>query len=347
MKQFHCKQCHESWPTNKNQCLTCAKDKNGLFTEQNGMIPLLDKLPTQIQKDLENLTQIEEMLISPIVPIMSVYRLSGGRLINSGYCASFAQDIQPICDQLPKLPSQVSLIVIQKKNKENINKDFICDRYRLERVLRFFIANNKIWQRLNITINFDNLNSLPEHGVPAGLNIIYENEQENDPQQEKGPEIIENEEEINEEEENINHAYIEVDIEQAQQIDKVKAKINIPVNKNNNAINEFDYDGILTLAFPKLFPLGYGDPTNKERLIHVDETEAYRHLMKYLCKNTNGDYYYPFAQHPRFLFYAADRLRRHRTLVQSRVYLKNNPNDAALTIKELKEIIDSRDCKYK
>ena len=62
------------------------------------MIPLLDELPLQIQKDFEEMTQIEEMLISPIVPIMSVYRLSGGQLVNSGYCASFALwavDVEP------------------------------------------------------------------------------------------------------------------------------------------------------------------------------------------------------------------------------------------------------------
>ena len=91
------------------------------------MIPLLDELPLQIQKDFEEMTQIEEMLISPIVPIMSVYRLSGGQLVNSGYCASFAQDVQPICDTLPKLASEISLIVIQKKNKENTKISFVIE----------------------------------------------------------------------------------------------------------------------------------------------------------------------------------------------------------------------------
>ena len=68
-------------------------------------------------------------------------------------------------------------------------------------------------------------------------------------------------------------------------------------------------------------------------------------MIKYACKNSEGDFYYPFAEHPRFLFYAYDRLRRHRTLDQSKVYLKQNPQDAALTIDELKEIINSNDSK--
>jgi hypothetical protein len=222
------------------------------------MIPLFDQLPNQIQKDLEEMTQIEEMLIAPIMPIMSVYRLSGGRLINSGYCASFSQDIQPICDQLPKLPKDISLIVVQKKTKENSNKDFICNRYRLERILRFIIANNKVWQRKGIAISMDNLNALPLNGVPEGLNVVWENEEEPEiPQRDNGPVITENiDHQVDDEEESINHAYIEVDFEEAQQIDKIKTKINIPINQENKAINEFDYDGILTLAFPKLFPIG-------------------------------------------------------------------------------------------
>jgi hypothetical protein len=73
-------------------------------------------------------SSLEEMLISQFCPMMSVYRLSSGHLVNSGYCASFVQDIQPIVDQLPKLAKDVSIIVIQKKNKLNENKDFNCNR---------------------------------------------------------------------------------------------------------------------------------------------------------------------------------------------------------------------------
>ena len=63
--------------------------------------------------------------------------------------------------------------------------------------------------------------------------------------------------------------------------------------------------------------------------------------MKYACKDSKGNYYYPFAQHPRFKFWCYDRLRRHRSLEQSKVYMKQNPNDANLTIRELKALINS------
>ena len=52
------------------------------------MCPEIDKvfdedIPT-IKDDFENLTMVEEMLISPILAIMSVYRLSGGQLLSRG-----------------------------------------------------------------------------------------------------------------------------------------------------------------------------------------------------------------------------------------------------------------------
>jgi hypothetical protein len=66
--------------------------------------------------------------------------------------------------------------------------------------------------------------------------------------------------------------------------------------------------------------------------------------MKYatLSASTNK-FYYPFAQHQRFKFWFYDRIRRHRTLDQSKVYLKQNPQDANLTIEELKSSIRSGD----
>jgi hypothetical protein len=45
------------------------------------MIPLIDMLPIDIQIEFEKLTMVEEILISPILAIMSIYRLPNGALI--------------------------------------------------------------------------------------------------------------------------------------------------------------------------------------------------------------------------------------------------------------------------
>ena len=107
-------------------------------------------------------------------------------------------------------------------------------------------------------------------------------------------------------------------------------------------INEFDFDGICALLFPKLFPIGLGDPTKKSRLKKISETQGFKHLLKYACKNSKGIMYYPFAEHPRFKFWASDRKRRHSSLDQARVFFKQNPHEAYYTMSDLKSKIFNR-----
>ena len=80
------------------------------------------------------------------------------------------------------------------------------------------------------------------------------------------------------------------------------------------------------------------------RAVGVSESEAFRHLLKYVTKKSNTDhFYYPFAEHPRFKFWAYDRIRRHRSMDQSTIYLNQNPREANMTIDELKRIIQEGD----
>jgi len=54
-----------------------------------------------------------------------------------------------------------------------------------------------------------------------------------------------------------------------------------------------------------------------------------------------GEYYYPFLEHDRFLFYANDRDRRHRVLDQTNVFLKQHPTYDNMTIEELQALAAS------
>ena len=56
-------------------------------------------------------------------------------------------------------------------------------------------------------------------------------------------------------------AFVESDVNEKLQSEIIKNSIQqIP-------INEFQFDGICSLLFPKLFPFGSGDPTKKSNLI--------------------------------------------------------------------------------
>ena len=73
--------CHELWPTRISAskgvytCTRCKRDHKEpkLFSVDN------DMHPGNVPMELQNLTQIEEMLIARACPIMSIYRKHGGQ----------------------------------------------------------------------------------------------------------------------------------------------------------------------------------------------------------------------------------------------------------------------------
>ncbi len=108
LNPFYCYLCNELWPTTLNKCETCNKTKtvNRKFSRYNQMVPNICNLPNEIKKHIENITMIEEMLISPILAVMTICRLPGGQLISKGYVANFAQNLSPLCKTLPRLTIQ-------------------------------------------------------------------------------------------------------------------------------------------------------------------------------------------------------------------------------------------------
>ena len=112
-------------------------------------------------------------------------------------------------------------------------------------------------------------------------------------------------------------------------------------------LNEFKTPWLAAMAFPTLFPYGYGDPLG----IFENSSEKsfickIRHLIKYAEeKRVNGklSYVSRFASHPRFILWAHNIFYRHRTISQSNIYLQQNPGDANKTIDEIKEMIADKE----
>lgn len=63
-------------------CSNCSKDKQTpkKFSKENSMIP------SSVPMELQNLTQIEEMLIARAFPLIRVYMKPGGQRGYSGHC---------------------------------------------------------------------------------------------------------------------------------------------------------------------------------------------------------------------------------------------------------------------
>ena len=95
-------------------------------------------------------------------------------------------------------------------------------------------------------------------------------------------------------------------------------------------INEFTTEGYFSCAFPTLFPTGTGDISG-QRQNQVTIGNYFKHLMMY---DDNR-----FAKHPRFRFFALNTEMRWRALQTGRVYVKQHPGDAQLSLDELQDMV--------
>ena len=85
---LQCKVCREAWPLHERSkskdsyvCRRCSVDKGTpkKFSVENYMIP------SPVPKELQDLTQIEEMLIARALSIMKVYIKPGGQRGYAGH----------------------------------------------------------------------------------------------------------------------------------------------------------------------------------------------------------------------------------------------------------------------
>ena len=104
----------------------CTRDKKKRFSRDNGMDP--GAVPPQLQ----GLTQVEEMLISAVMPMMCLYRLPLGQYGYSGHVVNLPQDISTFVTNLPRLPSDIDVILVCKEGVSDSHRDFRVRRSKNE-----------------------------------------------------------------------------------------------------------------------------------------------------------------------------------------------------------------------
>jgi len=103
-------------------------------------------------------------------------------------------------------------------------------------------------------------------------------------------------------------------------------------------LSEFKIQPLATMAFPTLFPDVIGDPTNTATMRYATLSEKVKHMIKF-AEKINSEWGYRFARHPRFAYYAFNMIQRQRLLGQGRIFHKQNPGLAHLTVEQLKEML--------
>ena len=168
-----CTICYEAWPLKSKPrspdnyvCSRCSRDNKSTrkFSFENSMIP------SPVPCELQDLTQVEEMLIARALPIMRVYIKPGGQRGYSGHCINLPQNVKELATSLPRYPKELSVIIVKVKGRDNTFKDVTVRREKVHNALLWLIHNNPHYSELEI--NVAALNSLPENGVPADLMTV-------------------------------------------------------------------------------------------------------------------------------------------------------------------------------
>ena len=118
------------------------------------------------------------MLISSVIPIMSIYRLPHGQYGYKGHVINLLQDITTFATSLPRLPQELDILIVRKKGSDNSHRDFKVRKTVVLNALLWLKQHNKYYRKVDIDYNA--LNELPEDGnlsdisgIKSSFNNIY------------------------------------------------------------------------------------------------------------------------------------------------------------------------------
>ncbi|KAJ7860996.1 hypothetical protein B0H14DRAFT_2210845, partial [Mycena olivaceomarginata] len=113
------------------------------------------------------LTDMEEMLIARVKPIMQVRWTRGHQLCYKDHIVNLPQDISSIAQALPRLPEDIDMVIIRRDgvNLEG-HVDFIVRRGKVRRALQYKIQKDPQYADLGAP-DEAMLARLPEKGSVA------------------------------------------------------------------------------------------------------------------------------------------------------------------------------------
>ncbi len=288
--------------------------------------------PGVVPPELEGLTQVEQMLISAVLPMMAIYHLPHGQLGYRGHIINLPQDVSGFASSLPRIPNELDVIIVRKKTDAGLHRDFHVRRSRVLGALQW-LKNNNIYYE-NIAINNDAVAMLPEHGQLPEIPVITTdtavgqcNSEQIDTDSDDpynahltGTFVPVNHRKLTEEE------TVRQSVTERQQHTTAVPWPHI----GDQPVNEFHAEGYFTCAFPTLFPTGKADfSAPRQRTVTIGR--YLKHLMLY----KDGR----FARHSRFRYFALNTEMRWRALQAGRIYVRQNPQDARLSVPELRDMI--------
>ncbi|XP_059068758.1 uncharacterized protein LOC131859203 [Cryptomeria japonica] len=290
--------------------------------------------------ELANLTQVEEMLIARVSPILQVTHATGSQYKYKGHMISFPQNVDHVSKKLPHLIENLPIIIVRRRDQHGTNYNFTVIRDRVYRALKYKIEHDRFYS--DVTIDENALHHLSTDSDENIFNKLKTMHMEFDSNANEiifvGPIIETDDGNI------IEHttSMASRPPNAQREMELIHAWINNP-NSNPTAlidwpsigaspINEYITSGLLDMAFPTLFPDGRCDWL-EPRMRHVHLHEFVKH---FLCYRDHR-----FGQHPRFRYFMMKMIMRHRAQHSSSVFVKRSFRDMPITINKLRQHMEN------
>lgn len=160
IKMEQCNQCHEKWFDLNIQNGGCAKcRKNDKYKPSNKMFPGLPP------PDLPKLSQMEEMLISPVHALVQLWQVRGGHFKYTGHICNFPRETSVLHHKLPLLPEHYDIIIMRHAGVEQqtdlaVYEDFRVHRQNIEAWLCYLEVSHPTFRNRTVTVAYNLLNQL-------------------------------------------------------------------------------------------------------------------------------------------------------------------------------------------
>ena len=275
------------------------------------------------------------MLISAVLPIMSLYKLPHGKYAYSGHVVNLPQDVASFTNSLPRLPSELDIIIVRKEGASNSHRDFRVRRAAALCALQWLVAN-KYYR--NIHINLEAVATLPEDGDISGLHSVSLNSTEDT----GSPQTLDEDDDPYST--NLSGSFVPSTTQRMREQETVRQSVQQWQSHQQQVapptvswppcgsapINEFNTEGYMLCAFPTLFPTGAADFL-APRPVGVTIGDYLKYMMMYEdCR---------FTRHPRFCYFALNIEMCWRALQAGHIYVRQHPHDAQLSVEELRGMV--------
>ncbi|KZP11897.1 hypothetical protein FIBSPDRAFT_684348, partial [Athelia psychrophila] len=335
-----CDHCHEEWFDLKVKDGKCQKCRaNNKFQPSNNMYP-------GAAPDLPHLTQMEEMLISPVHALVQVWQIRGGQYKYTGHTCNFPRDTAVFHAKLPLLPQEVDVIIMhrtgaQGENNDVIHQDFRVRRHVLETWLKYLEEHHPTFRQgagQQLQIDYERLEQLPVDGSVHEQLRNVESGTLDDAFQDAGPPESDTSAPDQQSDPiysagfvpNVLNGRTEEEILRQAALNSGETVVLPMPSVHGTPISEYEKRRIAIDAFPSLFPTGKAD-INETRDKTVDMKDWALHLLK--LKGGR------FAKHPRFRYWVLNTIMRHDAKKATSWYLRTHKEDKELNVEDIREML--------